>query len=100
MKNSLAPRSKVTTLNRVEAVWSSLEEHFALNASIERVFRDFRGRFKSGRACIITAELVTGLHPPDIKTKVATTLDMKRCWREQPGLVYSRARSSGSLGDY
>ena len=34
MKKILAPRSGVTTLVRVEAGWSSLEEYFALNTSI------------------------------------------------------------------
>ena len=74
---ALAPRSEVTVLDRVEVAWSSLEEYFTLNASIERVFRRFRGRFNSP-VCIITAKLVAGLHPPEIKTKVASTLDMKR----------------------
>ena len=52
--------SEVTALDRVEAAWSSLEEYFALNVSIERVFQYSRGRFKSGPAHIITAELVAG----------------------------------------
>ena len=94
VKKASAPRSEVTALDKVEAAWSSLEEYFALNASIERVFRNFRGRFKSGPACIITAELVAGLHPPEFKTKVATALDMKGSWREHPYLVYSVAREA------
>ena len=57
VKQASAPRSKVTALDRVEAAWSSLEEYFALNASIERVFPDSRDRFKSVPAHIITAEL-------------------------------------------
>ena len=89
VKKALAPRSEVTALDRVEAAWSSLEEYFALNANIKRVFRDSRGRFKSGPAHIITAELVVGLSPPEFKTKVATALDMKGCWKEHPDLVYS-----------
>ena len=52
--------SEVTALDRVEAAWSSLEEYFALNVSTERVFQYSRGRFKSGPAHIITAELVAG----------------------------------------
>ena len=34
VQKALAPRSAVTTLDRVEATGSSLEEYFALNASI------------------------------------------------------------------
>ena len=94
MKKALAPRSEVTALDRVEAAWSSIEEYFALNASIERVFRDSRGRFKSDPAHIITAELVAGLNPPEFKTKVATALDMKESWKEHPDLVYSVAREA------
>ena len=45
MKKALAPRSEVTAIDRVEATWSFLAEYFALNASIERVFRHSRGRF-------------------------------------------------------
>ena len=94
VKKALAPWSEVIALDRVEAAWRSLEEHLALNASIERVFRDSRGRFKSGPAHIITAEMAAGLNPPEFKTKVATALDMKRCWKEHPDLVYSVAREA------
>ena len=87
VKKALAPRLAVTALDRVEAAWSSLEEYFALNASIEHVFRDYRGRFKSGPAHIITAELVAGLNPPEFKTKVATALNRKGSWKEHPDLV-------------
>ena len=38
VKKALAPRSEVTALDRVEAAWSSLEECFELNVSIERVY--------------------------------------------------------------
>ena len=72
----------------------SLEEYFALNASTERVFRGFRGRFKRSPTCIITAELVVGLHRPEFKIKAATTLDMKRSWKEYPDIVYSVAREA------
>ena len=47
---ALAPWSEVTALDTLEAAWSSLEEYFALHVSIERVFRDSRGRFESGPA--------------------------------------------------
>ena len=94
MKKALALRSEVTALDRVEAAWSSLEEYFALNASIERVFQDYRGRFKSGPAHTITAELVARLHSPEFKTKVATALDLKGSWKEYPDLVYSVAREA------
>ena len=94
VKKVLVPRLEVTTLDRGEAAWSSLEECFALNASSERVFRDYRGRFKSGPAHIITAELVAGLNPPEFKTKVATALDMKGCWKRHPNLVYSVPRKA------
>ena len=60
----------------------------------ERVFRGFRGRFKSGSAHIITAKLVAGLNRPEFKTKVATALDMKGCWKEHSDLVYSVAREA------
>ena len=94
VKKALASRSEVATLGRVEAAWSSLEEYFALNVSIERVFRDFRGRFKSGPAHLVTAELVAGLNPPEFKTKVAPAFDMKGCWKEHPDLVYLIAREA------
>ena len=94
VKKALATRSEVTTLDRVEAAWSSLEEYFALNSSIEHVFRDSRDRFKSSPSHIITAELVAGLNPPELKTKVATALDMKNCLKEYPGLVYSVTREA------
>ena len=74
VKKALGLRSEVNALDRVEAAWSSLED-----TSIERVFRDCRGKFKSGPAHTITAELVAGVHPPEHKTKVATTLDIKAC---------------------
>ena len=67
LKKTLAPRSEVTALDRVEAVWSSLEEYFAWNASIERMFRDSRGKFKSSPAHTITAEMVAGLHRSELK---------------------------------
>ena len=94
MKKALVPRSEVAALDRVEAAWSSLEECFALNASIERVFRDYRGRFKSGPAHSTTAEMVAGLNPTEFRTKVATAPDMKRCWKEHPELVYSVSRKA------
>ena len=94
MKKTLAPRSKVNALDRVETDWSSIEEYFALSASIESVFRDSRGRFNSGPARIITAELVAGLHPPEFKTIFATALDMKGSWKEHPDLVYLVAREA------
>ena len=77
VKKTLAQRSKVTALDRVEVAWSSLEEYFALNTSIERVFRHPCGRFNSDPARVITVELVAGLNPPEFKIKVATALDMK-----------------------
>ena len=85
----------------MEAAWSSLEEYFALNASIERVFRDYRGRFNSGTVRIITVELVAGLtHPLEIKTKIATALDMKGSLEGASGFrVLGRSRSGGGLGD-
>ena len=58
------------------------------------MFRDYRGRFESGPACAIAAELVAGLHPPEFKTKVATALDMKGSWKEHSDLVYSVAREA------
>ena len=81
VKKALTSRSEVTALDRVEAAWSSLEEYFALNATIERVFRHSRGRFKSSPAYVITGELVAELHPPELKTKAETALDMKGCWK-------------------
>ena len=94
VNKDLAPRSEVTALDRMEAAWSSLEEYFALSASNERVFRDSRGRFKSGPAHIITAELVAWLNPPEFKTKVVTALDLKVGWKEHQDLVYSVAREA------
>ena len=94
VKKALAPRWKRTALDRVEAARSSLEKYFALNASIERVFRDFSRRFKSGPAHIIMVELVARLNPPKFETKVATALGMKVCWKEHPDLVYSVARKT------
>ena len=67
-EEALTPRSEITALDKVEAAWSSLEEYFTLNASIERVFRDSRGKFYSGPARIITAELVARLHLPEFNT--------------------------------
>ena len=93
VKKALAPRSEGTAPERVEAAWSSLEEYFTLNPSIERVFRDSRGSFNSGPARITTVKLVAGLHPPEFKTKVATALGMGS-WKEQPDLVYSVAREA------
>ena len=60
LNKALAPPSEVTALERVEAAWSSLENYFALDASTERVFRDYRSRFKRGPASTITVELVAG----------------------------------------
>ena len=94
VKKALASQSEETALDRVEAAWSSLEEYFALNASIERVFRDSRGRSKTGPARLITVDLVAGLSPPEFKTMVATALDMKRAWKERLDLVYSVAREA------
>ena len=93
VKKALVPRSEVTTLDRVEAAWSSFEEYFALNR-IERVFRDSCCRFESGPVHILTAKLVAGLSPPEFRTKVATALDMKGCWTEHPDLVYTVAREA------
>ena len=62
-----------------------VEEYFALNAIIERV---------CGPAHIITVELMAGLHPPEFKTKIATALDMKKSWKENPDLVYSIVREA------
>ena len=94
--DTLLQRSEVTALDRVEPAWSSLEDYFALNASKsnERVLRGSRGRLKSGPVHIITAELVARLNPPEFKTKVATALDMKRCWKERPDIVYSVAHET------
>ena len=64
------------------------------NASIERAFRDSRGRYKSSPAHIITAELVVGLNPPAFKAEVATAFDIKRFWKEHSDLVYSVAREA------
>ena len=83
VRKALVPRLEVTALDRVEGAWSSLEEYFALSASIERVFRGSRGRFKYGPAHIITAELVAGLNPPEFKTKVATVEQADKLHRVQ-----------------
>ena len=80
--------------NRVKAAWSSFEESFALNASIERMFRDSRGRFKTGPAHIIMMELVAVLKLSELLTEVATALDIKGCWKEHPDLVYTVAREA------
>ena len=93
-KNALPPRSEIVAHDRVEAAWSSPEEYFALNASIERVFQYSRSRFRSGPAHVITAELVAGLDPPEFETTVATALDMKKGWKENPDLVYLVARGA------
>ena len=101
VKKALAPRSELIALDRVKAAWSSREEYFALNASIERVFRDSRDRVKSDSAHIITAELVAGLNPPEFKAKVATALDMNGVLEGAPGSrVLGRVRSGGGLGNY
>ena len=92
VKNVLALRSELTALDRVEAAWSSIEGYFSLNARIEHVFRESRGRFKNGPARIITAELVAGLHSPEFKIKVATALDIKGGWKEHPDLMYLVSR--------
>ena len=65
-----------------------------MNASIERVFRNSRGRFDSGPEHIIMAELVARLHPPEFTTEVATALDVNGSWKEHPDLVYSVAREA------
>ena len=100
VKKALALRSEVAALDRLEAAWSSLKDYFPLNVSIERMFRYSRGRFKSGLAHIITAELVVRLNPLEFKSEVATAPDMKGCWKEHLDLVYSVPRSDGGLGDY
>ena len=44
---------------------------------------------------MITTGLMAGLQPPEIKTSVATALDIKRgSWGEHPDLVYSVAREA------
>ena len=65
VRKILAPRLEITALDRMEAARSSVEEYFALNANIERMFQDSRGKFKRGPAHTTTAELVTGLRPLD-----------------------------------
>ena len=92
VKKALSPQPEVTAFDIVQAAWSSLEQHFALNASIERAFRYSRGRFESGPAHIITAELMAGLNRPELKAKVTTALDMTGSWKGHPHLVYSVAR--------
>ena len=87
----------MVALDRVKAAWSSLEEYFALNASTERAFRGCRGRFKS--VSRFSWELVVGLNQPEIKTKVATALDMKMLEEALEARVLGRARSGESLGD-
>ena len=85
-------------LDRVEVAWSSLEEYFALNASIELVFRDSRRRFKSGPAHIITAELVAGLQSPEFQIKEAIALDMKGSMQQlDPETLYSKRVSLQSV---
>ena len=37
-------------------------------------------------------KLVAGLYPPEFKTKVAISLDMKGSWTEHPDAMYSVAR--------
>ena len=39
-------------------------------------------------------ELVARLHPPELKTNVATALDMKGSWKKHPDLVYLVAREA------
>ena len=102
MKKALAPRSEETALDRVEATWTSFEECFAMNASIERVFPGSRGRIKNGPAHLITVELVAGSHPLDVKTKVATALDPRHEGKPEGAprsRIFGRARSDGGLGD-
>ena len=89
VKKVLVLRSEVTALDRVG---TSIEKYFALNARIDRVFGESRGCFFDGLACIITVELMVGLHPPEFKAKVATALEMKGSWKEHPDLLYSVAR--------
>ena len=60
----------------------------------KRVFRYSRGRFKSGPAHIITVDLVAELSPREFRTEVATALDIKGCWKEHPGVVYSVAQEA------
>ena len=84
----------------MESAWSSLEEYFALNASIERVFRDSRGSFNSGPERI-TVKLVTGLHTAEftseqetgefiLSTKQEITSSGNMCCRLTNNLVPSR----------
>ena len=89
VKKLLALWTEVTALDKVKAAQRSLEKYFTLNASIERVFRHCRGRYKNGPAHIVTVKLVAGLHPPEFKTKVVTALDMKGSWKKHPDLVFS-----------
>ena len=64
------------------------------------MFRDSRGRYKSGPIHIITAELVAGLNTTEFKTQVATALDMKGVLEGAPGSrVLGRARNNGGLGN-
>ena len=59
-----------------DAVQSRLEQYFE-NLSAENVFRDARGAFKRGGAAVISKGFVGGLHPPELKVKVESELDMK-----------------------
>ena len=40
---------------------------------------------------------MAGLDPPEFKTKVATDLDMKGCWKEHPDLVYSVVQEASEV---
>ena len=86
MKKALALLSEVTALDRVEAAWRTLEEHFVLNTSIERVFRYSRGRCKSGPAHTIMADV--GVKPARIQNSVLQT--EKRGHDGEPLLVHGR----------
>ena len=70
-----------------KASWSSILARQVLNT-----FRDARGAFKQGPAAVISKTFVAGLHPPEVKVKVDSKLDMKWHWRDKPGIVFDLVR--------
>ena len=48
-----------------------------MRTRVLKTFRDVRGAFKRGPAAVISKTFVAGLHPPEVKVKVVSKLDMK-----------------------
>ena len=84
-----------TATDRVDAVQSRLETFFE-NPSVERVFRDDKGKYKHGLASIVISNkaFVVGLHSSEFKVKVQHELDMRPSLKDKPDDFFVTVRDA------